>query len=143
MGFVQPSDTEQSAVAMRAYKMEVEFKSMVRTSSKHSISSTGSSCIPALLSLSLSPNLHRCSANPCTQVRSVHDLLSLTREMKEIWLFGHLDTLLESEAEKKTDEHARAVAAMAKRLLDMNDERMSSPSVVGGRSGGDAGDAEA
>ncbi|KAF3392800.1 hypothetical protein F1880_008708 [Penicillium rolfsii] len=46
-------------------------------------------------------------------IRAAEDILSLTRSMKEAWLFGNLDTLGESpqdiERNQKLDEDAKAV----------------------------------
>ena len=43
-------------------------------------------------------------------------MLSLTRVLKESWLFGKLQTVGASEAEKRADEHAVAVAEGLRRL---------------------------
>jgi hypothetical protein len=47
------------------------------------------------------------------QVRAAEDILSLTRSMKEAWLFGTLDTLGESsqdaERNQKLEENVKAV----------------------------------
>ena len=51
------------------------------------------------------------------QVRAVEDLLSLTRELKEAWLFGQLDTLGTSKMMVKTGEDAAAVGEMLGGLL--------------------------
>lgn len=45
------------------------------------------------------------------------DILTLTRQMKELWLFGPLNTLGESRVHEKTEEDAKAVAEMLERLL--------------------------
>lgn len=54
----------------------------------------------------------------CNQIRASEDILTLTRQMKEMWLFGQLNTLSESHAEEKTEEDARAVAALLQKLVD-------------------------
>lgn len=43
-------------------------------------------------------------------------MLSLTRILKEAWLFGKLNTVGASEAEKKAEEHALDVAERLRRL---------------------------
>lgn len=47
------------------------------------------------------------------QIRAAEDILSLTRSMKEAWLFGTLDTLGESsqdvERNQKLEEDVKAV----------------------------------
>ena len=41
----------------------------------------------------------------------------MTRQMKEAWVFGQVDTIGPSEAEARTEEHARAVAEKLSVLL--------------------------
>jgi len=41
--------------------------------------------------------------------------------MQETWLFGQLDTLGKSSVENRTDEDARAVAAMLEQLIKLQD----------------------
>ena len=43
-------------------------------------------------------------------------MLSLTRVLKEAWLFGKLNTIGASEAEKKAEQYAVDVAECLKRL---------------------------
>ena len=50
------------------------------------------------------------------QVRAAEDVLSLTRDLKESWLFGKLQTVGASEAEKRADEYAADVAEGLRRL---------------------------
>jgi len=50
------------------------------------------------------------------QVRAAEDILSLTRILKESWLFGKLQTVGVSEAENRAEEAARKVAAGLSRL---------------------------
>lgn len=50
-------------------------------------------------------------------MRAAEDILSLTRGLKEAWLFGKLDTLGESAVTVKTDEEARKVAGGLERLV--------------------------
>ena len=49
------------------------------------------------------------------QVKAAEDILTLTREMKEMWLFGKLDTLGENDRDVETREKlegdVKAVAA--------------------------------
>jgi len=45
-------------------------------------------------------------------------VLSLTRILKEAWLFGKLNTVGASEAEKKAEEYAIDVAERLKRLTE-------------------------
>lgn len=50
------------------------------------------------------------------QVRAAEDILSLTRILKESWLFGKLQTVGTIEAERKAEESAVAVAEGLRRL---------------------------
>lgn len=50
------------------------------------------------------------------QIRAAEDILSLTRVLKEAWLFGKLNTVGASEAEKKAEEYAIDVAERLRRL---------------------------
>ncbi len=50
------------------------------------------------------------SLKPHHQVRAAEDILSLTRILKETWLFGKLQTVGTSEAEKRADAAAVKVA---------------------------------
>jgi len=45
-------------------------------------------------------------------VRATEDVLTLTRQMQEMWLFGQLDTLGRSKLERETEEDARIVQAL-------------------------------
>ncbi|MCJ1479910.1 hypothetical protein MMC06_000064 [Schaereria dolodes] len=42
-------------------------------------------------------------------IKAAEEILSLTRSLKEAWLFGQLDTIGDSPAQGKTEEHATAV----------------------------------
>ncbi|KAI9874990.1 MAG: hypothetical protein M1830_009051 [Pleopsidium flavum] len=55
-------------------------------------------------------------------IRAAEDILSLTRSLKEAWLFGQLNTLGESKAALKTDEDAKVVAEGLQRLLKGQEE---------------------
>lgn len=50
-------------------------------------------------------------------IRAAEDLLSLTRQMQELWLFGQLDTLGKSAVEEKTEADARRVAELIQTLV--------------------------
>ena len=50
------------------------------------------------------------------QVRAAEDVLSLTRLLKEAWLFGKLNTVGTSKVEKEAEEHAIDVAERLRRL---------------------------
>ncbi|KAL4917180.1 surfeit locus protein 5 subunit 22 of mediator complex-domain-containing protein [Aspergillus aurantiobrunneus] len=51
-------------------------------------------------------------------IRSAEDILSLTRAMKETWLFGKLDTLGEDEAETKRREELERDAAVIQKVIE-------------------------
>jgi hypothetical protein len=42
----------------------------------------------------------------------------MTRQMKEVWLFGHLNTLGESKVQEKTEGDAKVVSEILYRLLE-------------------------
>ncbi|KAI4274724.1 MAG: hypothetical protein LQ337_003723 [Flavoplaca oasis] len=50
-------------------------------------------------------------------IRAAEDILSLTRTMKEMWLFGKLDTVGTNEAEERADKSARGVEEGLRRLM--------------------------
>ncbi|KAH1304272.1 hypothetical protein KXW65_006677 [Aspergillus fumigatus] len=50
-------------------------------------------------------------------VRAAEDILSLTRTMKEAWLFGKLDTLGEDEADVKRREQLESNAEAIQRAI--------------------------
>jgi hypothetical protein len=54
--------------------------------------------------------------NLSSQVRAAEDILSLTRVLKESWLFGKLQTVGTSDAEKRAEEAAAKVAEGLARL---------------------------
>ena len=51
------------------------------------------------------------------QVRAAEDLLQLTRELKEMWLFGPLRSIGEGEGEGKMDEDAKKVGELIEALM--------------------------
>lgn len=53
-----------------------------------------------------------------TQVKAAEDILSLTRTLKEAWLFGKLQTIGTSEAETRARTAAAKVAEGLKELGD-------------------------
>lgn len=52
----------------------------------------------------------------CLQIRAAEDILSLTRILKEAWLFGKLQTLGASEAETRAEAAATEVVMGLGRL---------------------------
>ena len=53
----------------------------------------------------------------------------LIRQMQEMWLFGQLDTIGQSEIQQQTDENAVAVADLLKKLLDRQQSEHTSEDV--------------
>ncbi|EME84061.1 uncharacterized protein MYCFIDRAFT_195222 [Pseudocercospora fijiensis CIRAD86] len=49
-------------------------------------------------------------------IRAAEEVQSLIRQMQEMWLFGQLNTLDESKAQKQSDENAAVVADLLKLL---------------------------
>lgn len=52
------------------------------------------------------------------KVRAAEDILSLTRSMKETWLFGKLDTLGEDERDVKRREQIEQDADVVKSAIE-------------------------
>ena len=52
------------------------------------------------------------------KVRAAEDILSLTRSMKETWLFGKLDTLGEDERDIKRKEQIEQDADVVKSAIE-------------------------
>jgi len=64
-----------------------------------------------MLFYSQNPDLH------CVlQIRASEDILSLTRQMQELWLFGQLKTLETDDGPVKGDEDTKAVADLLAQL---------------------------
>lgn len=91
---------------MQVYQIEVEAAGLVCVSTTAPVTFGGSS--------STAPRVNArvvvVDGLPFPQVKTVQDLTMLTRQMKEAWVFGQVDTLGPSEAEARTEEHTRAVA---------------------------------
>ncbi|KAL2832825.1 mediator complex, subunit Med22 [Aspergillus cavernicola] len=51
-------------------------------------------------------------------IRAAEDILSLTRVMKETWLFGKLDTLGEDESETKRRKELESDAAVLQKVIE-------------------------
>ncbi len=51
------------------------------------------------------------------QVRAAEDLLQLTRELKELWLFGPLRGIKEGEGEGQIDEDSEQVGELVEVIL--------------------------
>lgn len=50
-------------------------------------------------------------------IRAAEDILSLTRTMKEMWLFGKLEMVGTTEADERADESARGVEEGWRKLM--------------------------
>ena len=74
------------------------------------------SLIPMLFHLCLRPRCKLLTSCFCFQIRAAEDILSLTRILKEAWLFGKLQTVGASEAETRAETAAANVAAGLRRL---------------------------
>ena len=53
------------------------------------------------------------------QIRATEDVLSLIRQMQELWLFGQLNTLEPGNAQDKVDKQASEVAALLHKLSEL------------------------
>ena len=92
----------KEVAATQAFQMEVESSALVQ---------------PTLLQL-------RCVdiANDDLQVRAAEDLLQLTRELKEMWLFGPLRGIGEGEGVGRMHEDSKQVGALVEAILMRNSE---------------------
>jgi len=50
-------------------------------------------------------------------IRATEDVLTLTRQMQEMWLFGQLNTLGRSKLEQETEEDAKVVQSLLERVV--------------------------
>lgn len=55
------------------------------------------------------------------QIRTSEEILTLTRQMQELWLFGQLKTLEKSDVQGRIDGDAKEVAELLAKLVG-NDE---------------------
>ncbi|CZR67263.1 uncharacterized protein PAC_17162 [Phialocephala subalpina] len=62
------------------------------------------------------------NAESAALVRGAEELLQLTRELKEMWLFGPLRGIKEGEGEGKMDEDSVKVGEMVEALLKKTSE---------------------
>jgi len=58
-------------------------------------------------------------------IRAAEDLLKLTRELKEMWLFGPIRGLGEGQDETKIDEDAKKAGEMVQALLSMQEKKQA------------------
>ena len=55
------------------------------------------------------------------QVRAAEEILSVTRQMQELWLFGQLKTWEVNDMQGKVDEDAKAVARLLATLTESDE----------------------
>jgi hypothetical protein len=55
------------------------------------------------------------------QIRAAEELLSLSRELKEMWLVGRLRELGQGEEEGKIDEDAKMVGELVEKAIALRD----------------------
>ncbi|PNS15258.1 hypothetical protein CAC42_8259 [Sphaceloma murrayae] len=53
-------------------------------------------------------------------VRAAEEVLALTRQMQELWLFGQLNTLEVNDTQDKVDAKASEVASLLQQLADLD-----------------------
>jgi hypothetical protein len=62
------------------------------------------------------------------QIRASEDLLTLIRQMQEIWLFGKLDTIGDSKVQEETERDAKVIVGLLEQLKggggDVSGEKM-------------------
>lgn len=66
------------------------------------------------------PRQNSTLTNP--QIRTCEDILALTRQMQELWLFGQLKTLDKNDIQARIDGDAKEVAEMLAVLVGGNQE---------------------
>ncbi|KAI4182996.1 MAG: hypothetical protein L6R41_005660 [Letrouitia leprolyta] len=62
-------------------------------------------------------NAYRMEVETAALIRAAEDILSLTRVMKEMWLFGKLQTVGTNEAEERAEKSAKGVEEGLKKLM--------------------------
>lgn len=69
-----------------------------------------------------------------TQVRAAEDILSLTRTMKEMWLFGKLETIGENERDiERREQLEKNIADIQKAIEDGTLTKRAFPDETKGR----------
>ncbi|KAI9702595.1 MAG: hypothetical protein M1836_001075 [Candelina mexicana] len=58
-------------------------------------------------------------------IRAAEDILTLTRSLKEMWLFGQLDTIGESKFNERTEEAARGVLEGLQKVVEMREKGLN------------------
>jgi hypothetical protein len=75
---------------------------------------------------STSPNqqkrISQYTLTPHYQIRTSEDILTLTRQMQELWLFGQLKTLDKNDIQGRIDADAKEVAEMLAVLVSGDKE---------------------
>ncbi|KAK3676191.1 hypothetical protein LTR78_003941 [Recurvomyces mirabilis] len=54
-----------------------------------------------------------------SSITTAEDAQSLIRQLQEVWLFGQLNTLEDSKAQRQTDEDAKAIAGLLQQLTQL------------------------
>ncbi|OJD11820.1 hypothetical protein AJ78_07488 [Emergomyces pasteurianus Ep9510] len=107
-----------TSTAIETYQLDVESTALVRTLRAFS---------PSLPSLKVLCNLHigkpqmlnaHKANRSLVQIRAAEDILSLTRTMKEAWLFGKLDILGEDEMDVRRREGLERDAQTVKNAIE-------------------------
>ncbi|KAL8722018.1 MAG: hypothetical protein Q9225_001394 [Loekoesia sp. 1 TL-2023] len=62
-------------------------------------------------------NAYRMEVETAALIRAAEDILSLTRIMKEMWLFGKLQTVGMNEAVERAEESAKGVEEGLRKLM--------------------------
>lgn len=63
-------------------------------------------------------NAYRMEVETAALIRAAEDILSLTRMMKEMWLFGKLQTVGTDKGEKRAEESAKGVEKGLRKLME-------------------------
>lgn len=62
-------------------------------------------------------NAYKLNVETAGLIRAAEDILSLTRVLKEMWLFGKLQTVGANKAEERAEASARGVEEGLRKLL--------------------------
>lgn len=62
-------------------------------------------------------NAYKLDVETAGLIRAAEDILSLTRVLKEMWLFGKLQTVGTNEAEERAEASAKGVEEGLRKLL--------------------------
>ncbi|KAK4561757.1 hypothetical protein LTR86_004436 [Recurvomyces mirabilis] len=60
-----------------------------------------------------------------SSITTAEDAQSLIRQLQEMWLFGQLNTLEDSKAQRQTDEDAKAITGLLHQLTQLQQDTVA------------------